>query len=217
MLETSYYLYTDHILFSVLSICLKDGVLCTFLPILCSRLFGVQGLWLGFALAPVVGLPLSMLLLRLRVGKNSFPWLLGDMDKEIEIFDRKLSPTVGAEMSETIENLLLSHGYQQKTAMRAGLFAEEVTSVLCERNAKEKQKNVLVEYSTLFEKDNVSLIMRDSGTIFDITDPDLEIKGLSSFVLNALLNAQKDKDYIPTTGYNRNIIRLRFRLDEGEE
>ncbi len=217
MLGTSYFLYTDHILFSVFIIVLKDGMLCILLSILCSRLFGVKGLWLGFALAPVAGLLLSMLLLRLRVGKKNFPWLLGDMNKEIEVFDRRLSPTVGAEMAETIENLLLSHGYTQKTAIRAGLFAEEITGVLCERNMQKKQNKVLVEYSTLFEKDNVCLIIRDSGTIFDITDPDLEIKGLSSFVLNALLNAQKDKDYIPTTGYNRNIIRLRFRLEEGDK
>ena len=71
------------------------------------------------------------------------------------------------------------------------------------------KKKVWVEYSLLYDNDSVRLIIRDSGEIFDVTDPDLKIKGLSSFVISGLLNAQKEKDYIPTTGYNRNIIRFR--------
>ena len=39
--------------------------------------------------------------------------------------------------------------------------------------------------------------------IFDVTDPELKIDGLSSFVINGLLNAQKEKAYLTTTGYNR--------------
>ncbi len=77
--------------------------------------------------------------------------------------------------------------------------------MLYERNS---QKDVLVEYSVTFDEDKAKLIIRDSGVIFDITDPDLEIKGLSSFVLNGLMNAQKEKDYIPTTGYNKNMIQF---------
>ena len=44
--------------------------------------------------------------------------------------------------------------------------------------------------------------------IFDVTDPELKIDGLSSFVINGLLNAQKEKAYLTTTGYNRNMIRF---------
>ena len=127
------------------------------------------------------------------------------MNGEISVYNKYLSQNVGAEMSQLIEKLLLSHGYSKKTAMKAGLFAEEISNVLYERNS---QKDVLVEYSVTFDEDKAKLIIRDSGVIFDITDPDLEIKGLSSFVLNGLMNAQKEKDYIPTTGYNKNMIQF---------
>ena len=70
------------------------------------------------------------------------------------------------------------------------------------------RKPLLVEISLLFEKDSVLLIERDSGVIFDVTDPELKIDGLSSFVINGLLNAQKEKAYLTTTGYNRNMIRF---------
>ena len=65
-----------------------------------------------------------------------------------------------------------------------------------------------MEISLFFEKDSILLIERDSGVIFDITDPELKVDGLSSFVINGLLNAQKEKAYLTTTGYNRNMIRL---------
>ena len=205
MLETSYYLYIDHLPFAVISICLKDGVFSILLPIIFSLLFGVNGMWIGFALASAVGMLMSLLLLYIHVGKKDFPWLLGKMNGEISVYNKYLSQNVGAEMSQLIEKLLLSHGYSKKTAMKAGLFAEEISNVLYERNS---QKDVLVEYSVTFDEDKAKLIIRDSGVIFDITDPDLEIKGLSSFVLNGLMNAQKEKDYIPTTGYNKNMIQF---------
>jgi hypothetical protein len=50
-----------------------------------------------------------------------------------------------------------------------------------------------------------------SGELFDATSPDLEIKGLSSYILNGLMEAQKEKEYLVTTGYNRNMIRFNIR------
>ncbi len=64
------------------------------------------------------------------------------------------------------------------------------------------------EENTLTKESSVLLIERDSGVIFDVTDPELKIDGLSSFVINGLLNAQKEKAYLTTTGYNRNMIRF---------
>ena len=52
------------------------------------------------------------------------------------------------------------------------------------------------------------LIERDSGEIFDLTDPDLAVSGLSSFILNGLMAAHKEKAYLTTTGYNRNMMRF---------
>ena len=67
--------------------------------------------------------------------------------------------------------------------------------------------------SLFFETDSVLIILRDSGELFDLTDPDLHIKGLSVFILNGLMEAHKEeKAYLVTTGYNRNMIRF-SRLD----
>ena len=54
----------------------------------------------------------------------------------------------------------------------------------------------------------VGISLIEFGVIFDVTDPELKIDGLSSFVINGLLTAQKEKVYLTTTGYNRNMIRF---------
>ena len=66
----------------------------------------------------------------------------------------------------------------------------------------------MIEFSLIFEKDSVLIIQRDSGELFDITDPDMQLHGLSGFVLSGIMNAHKEKAYLVTTGYNRNMIRF---------
>lgn len=204
-LMTSYYLYTDRVGFSIMTVCITDGPMYTVFPILFALLFGANGLWIGFAVAPVVGLVLSMFIFRLRKGKERFPLYLDWMDSRIIVFDSVLEKEKLPEISQKIQKDLSEQGYDNKTAIKAALFTEEIGTTLLEQNGDNK---VWVEYSLLYDKDRVSLIIRDSGKIFDVTDPDIQIKGLSSFVITGLLIVQKEKDYIPTTGYNRNIIRF---------
>ena len=87
------------------------------------------------------------------------------------------------------------------------LFVEEIGLTVLERNQKAK-KPVLIEFSLFYGEDSVLIIERDSGELFDITDPDTEIKGLSGFVLGGLMQAHQEKTYLLTTGYNRNMIRF---------
>ena len=54
----------------------------------------------------------------------------------------------------------------------------------------------------------VDYIERDSGELFDLTNPDIPIKGLSGFILSGLMESHKEKAYLVTTGYNRNMIRF---------
>lgn len=205
MLETSYYLYTDHIWFAVVATFLKDGVLYMILPLLFGRLIGINGIWIGFALAPVFAIIISMLCLYFYFGKKKFPWILENMDHEIVVMDDLLSLDSIADVSEAIHDQFEKHGYDRKIAMKARLFAEEIFSTIREKN---EDKKVIIEVSLLYDDDSVRLIFRDSGKIFDITDPDLEITSISSLLLNKLLSMKEEKDYIPTTGYNKNVLRF---------
>ena len=92
------------------------------------------------------------------------------------------------------------------------MFVEEIGLTVLEKNKKSK-KQILIELSLFFEKDSVLIIERGSGKLFDATDPDSEIAGLSSLTLSGLMRSHTEKAYLVTTGYNRNMIR--FRLDDG--
>ena len=121
--------------------------------------------------------------------------------------DDTLTPDSASALSEKVQDCLLSHQYPKDTANRAALFTEEIGLTIIEINKRSK-KPVLIEFSLFFEDDHVLIIERDSGKLFNLTDPDAEIKGLSGFILSGLMEAHDEKAYLVTTGYNRNMIRF---------
>ena len=121
--------------------------------------------------------------------------------------DDKLTPDNAGKLSGKVKDALLSRGYRKEEAVRAALFTEEICLTVLEKNGRVKMP-VLIEFSLFFEEGSVLIIERDSGKLFDITDPDLPIQGLSGFVLSGLMEAQEEKSYLVTTGYNRNMIRI---------
>ncbi len=212
-LTTSYYMLIDRIGMATCIACLQNGLLYMLLPILGSLLGGINGMWAGFVAAPILTLGSALLFVYLRFGKENFPFLLKDMESEIVVMDDVLTPEVAAALAERVENRLLSHQYPRVTANPAALFVEETGLTIFERN-KHAKKPVLIELSLFFEADSVLIIQRDSGELFDLTDPDLQIQGLSSFILSELVKAHSEKAYLVTTGYNRNMIR--FSRDKKE-
>ena len=206
-LTTSYYMLIDRIGMATCIACLQNGLLYMLLPIAGSFLFGFNGMWAGFVVASMLSLVTALLFVYLRFGKDNFPFLLKNMESEIMVIDDSLTNEVVSGLSETVGNSLMSHSYSKAVANRAALFTEEIALTILEKN-KHAKKPVLVEISLFFEKDSVLIIERDSGELFDLTDPDLHIDGLSGFVLSGLMEAQKEKVYLVTTGYNRNMIRF---------
>ena len=206
-LMTSYYMLIDRIGMSVCVSCIQNGLLYILLPITGSLLLGTSGMWSGFAVAPLLTLAGTLLFVYMKFGKGSFPFQLKDMDTEIVVMENVLTEENAVALSESVGKSLLAHHYSKTEANRASLFTEEIGLTILEKN-KQAKKPVLIELSLFFEPDSVLIIQRDSGELFDLTDPDLHIKGLSSFILSGLMEAHKEKAYLVTTGYNRNMIRF---------
>jgi Na+-driven multidrug efflux pump len=206
-LTTSYFMLIDRIGMATCIACFQNGLLYILLPMLGSAMFGFNGIWGGFAVAPMLTLTAAMIFIYLRFGKENFPFLLNNMQSEIIVMDDTLSTEMVAALSENVGRSLEEHDYSKADANRASLFVEEIILTLIERN-KNAKKPVLVEISLFFDSDSVLLIERDSGELFDLTDPDLQIKGISGFILSGLMESHKEKAYLVTTGYNRNMIRF---------
>ena len=206
-LTTSYYMLIDRIGMATCFACFQNGLLYILMPVLGSVLLGFNGMWGGFVAAPILTLICAMLFVYLRFGKDNFPFILKNMDTEIEVIDDTLSTDNASVLSEKVRNSLESHQYSKVSANRAALFTEEILLTLMEKN-KDAKKPVLVEISLFFEPESVLIIERDSGELFDLTDPDQHIEGISGFVLSALMEAHSEKAYLVTTGYNRNVLRF---------
>ena len=215
-LTTSYYMLIDRIGMATCFACFQNGLLYILLPILGSVIFGINGMWAGFAVAPLLTLIFAMLFVYLRYGKDNFPFLLKDMGSEIIVMDDVLTPKAASALSEKVSENLILHGYPKDTANRAALFTEEIGLTVLDVN-KQSKKPVLVELSLFFENDHILIIERDSGKLFDLTDPDAKISGLSGFILSGLMEAHDEKAYLVTTGYNRNMIRFTRANEKGEE
>ena len=206
-LTTSYYMLIDHIVMATVIACFQNGLMYILLPVLGALAFGMGGMWAGFVAAPMLTLVCAYLYVYLRFGRDNFPFLLKDMETEIEVMDDTLTPETAAGLSNRVRSSLLAHQYMKKTVGKAALFVEEIGLTILERNRQAK-KPVLVELSLFFEEDSVLVIERDSGVLFDLTESDVQVGGLSSFLLSGLMKAHKDKAYLITTGYNRNMIRF---------
>ena len=206
-LTTSYYMLIDHIGMATCIACFQNGLLYILLPVLGALVFGMGGMWSGFVAAPILTLICAFLFVYLRFGRKNFPFLLHDMGSEIEVMDDTLTPETAAALSERVGSCLRSHRYPNQMVNRAALFIEEIGLSILEIN-KQAKKPILIELSLFLENDSVLIIERDSGALFDLTDPDAQIKGLSGFILSGMMEAHKEKAYLVTTGYNRNMIRL---------
>ena len=206
-LTTSYYMLIDRIGMATCFACLQNGLLYILLPILGSALFGFNGMWAGFVVASMLSLSAAMLFVYLKFGKDNFPFILKNMETEIIVIDDTFTNESVSKLSENVGSCMASHQCSRTVSNRAALFVEEIALTIIEKN-KQAKKPVLVEISLLFEKDSVLVIERDSGELFDLTDPDLHIEGLSGFILSGLMEAHKEKAYLVTTGYNRNMIRF---------
>ena len=206
-LMTSYYMLIDRILMSTCFSCLQNGLLYILIPILGSLLFGINGMWAGFVVAPVVALVLALLFVYLKFGKDDFPYLLKDIDSEIEVMDDTLSVASATILSRRVLESMVTHDFSRDEANHAALFVEEIGLTILEKN-KAKKKPVLIELSLFYEGDSVLIVERDSGELFDLTDSYSQVQGLSSFVLNGLMKSHDEKKYLVTTGYNRNMIRF---------
>lgn len=206
-LMTSYYMLIDNIGLAVGVTFLKDGVLYAVLPLLGSALFGMDGMWAAFAVAPVLALVIASFFIRWHYGKERFPSLLAPRQADIVVFDSALAPDKCSELSRQVQDTLLKRGYPKAQASKAALFTEEICLTIIEK-IKDFRHTLMAEISLLFDEESVLLIERDNGKVFDITDPDIKIDGLSSFIISGLMEAHREKIYLTTTGYNRNMIRF---------
>ena len=169
------------------------------MPVACvavGSLFGVEGVWAGMGAGPFAGLLVSAAIICPAAGLKAFPLLLPrDRDDKIHVFNLNLTDEEIVETSRQVGSL-------PGVPMRAALMTEEVFMAVKDRN---RGKRVLGEV-TVDLNDGVKLVLRDDGEIFDITDADQRISSLRTFLVASIMESQKRRMNLVTTGFNRNVF-----------
>jgi len=196
-----YYMVTGHLRISLAIAVLRNVVFYIALPLVLGMMFGIEGVWIGVALAYMGTFFLFAGFLRAKYGK-SFPLILEDRD------------IVSKDVVLTVDKLMEIRGWAGKECDKRGiassvrnkieLLLEELGMLIIERNGI---RPPLAEVSICFKKD-IKVMIRDDGEIYDVTDPDAALSFRSMFVTE-LLHKGSRSAYMLTQNYNRNVFSIK--------
>ena len=107
-------------------------------------------------------------------------------------------------LRDQVEGALREKGVENRTVLNCMLIVEEACMLIREKNGN---KAVNCE-CTVIVKEDITMILRDDGVIFDMTDVEADVSSLRQFVVASIMERQEGKKYLKTTGINRNVFRF---------
>lgn len=211
LLFNSYYVFIGREVLSssltLLAVLVVPIGLVLVLDLVCDMPAGKStwGVWLSLGLASHVSLALVGAYLMKRRGNRAFPLLLEPArEANIRVFDLDLVPAAICATSEAVGEHLRQKGVDAARAAKAALLVEETLMVVYDRNQGRRiQAEVSVDLN-----DGLTLVLRDDGEIFDLTDVDARISSLRSYLVSNLMTAIPNRRNLTTTGFNRNVFKL---------
>ena len=202
-LITSYYLLRGKILLGLVICCMRD--------VAASVIFAVTGgLLFGIAVSSAAAYLLLMGYLDLRYGREDTPLLL----KEIEgngitgFYELNVKPEDIICVQKEIEQLLKDNNVSEKTTVRVKLLIEDLYMLIYEKNGSE---GILGECVVKLLDEGVSIITRDDGVLFDISQDDVEATSVAAFTVSAYMEKMKEnRRHLTTMSYNRNSFLVKY-------
>lgn len=168
----------------------------------------LEGVWAGLAAAPVLSLAAGMFFVRLRYGREAFPFLLPPKDEQIHIYDFLLCPENNAAMTETAGAVLKKAGYPAKTRGILEMLTEDVLGLIGEIN-RNSGRDLPVEYTLILEEEGVRMILRDDGRKLVLAEAGEELNSFRQYVVSMVMSLPKQRRHISTSDYNRNEFYFR--------
>lgn len=207
-LITSYYMIIDRIILGFVITMLRTMVVPLISGLFLGRVFGIYGLFAGIALAAPLTLVISQLLVRVRVGKENYPFLIHDreMDKKTYLFELEVEPKNIIATSERVEETLLKEGIDKNSALRVMRACEEIFMLVYDKNPGEK---VLGECSVILDGKTLKLITRCNGRILDMTDTDMKVDSFRGYSLSQLISTRGfEEKGLAAMSFNRNMLKI---------
>lgn len=196
-----YYSVTGHLGTTMLIALFRDLIFCTLFPVALGKVIGLNGIWLGMAFAYALTFVMFVLLLLHQHGEK-FPLLLEKRD----IVSQDVMLTVASlmEIRDWAGKECDKRGIASNVKNRLEVMIEDLGMLIIDKN---KKQPILTEISISF-KDDIKVVMRDDGVLYDVTNPDEELSFRSMFVSGLLKNGARSA-YLFTQNYNRNVFSLK--------
>ena len=204
-LFTSYYLYRKRIGLAFSLSMLNNLVLPVALGVLFGLALGIHGIWLGLTLSYAATVACGAFVVSRVRGSLSFPLLLDPkQDERVSFFHCRTTEQEIVALRDQVERTLREKGVENRTVLNCMLIVEEACMLIREKNGN---KAVNCE-CTVIVKEDITMILRDDGVIFDMTDVEADVSSLRQFVVASIMERQEGKKYLKTTGINRNVFRF---------
>ena len=206
-LSTSYYLLLDRIALGLGVSALRDVAVAVPAALVFGLAFGIHGLFAGFAAAAFLAWVISSLFLRVRFGSDA-PLLLKSREKgkEAMLYSLDVRTDSVLETRDRLGEDLEKLGFDERSVMRSQLVFEELFMLIYEKNPG---RNIQAECAVVIEGGRIRMISRDTGCKVDLSDPDMEIDSLRSYVISSVTNQiSSQKHHLVTMSFNRNMIEL---------
>lgn len=210
-LVTSYDILIERIYLGLFITALRDFLLPIPLAVVCGILFGVYGVFVGLMLGLVLAWFVTMAYLRLRYREDA-PLFLERLSKEgnVLLYDMTIEPKNIIEIRNRIEKDLKACSYDNFTINRIMLLFEELFMFIHEQNP---EKSVQGECILQLRDDYIRMITRDTGKKLDLTNPDLKVKSLRSYIIsNISQNVSAKRQHLVSMSLNRNVFEVKCGL-----
>lgn len=206
-LDSSYYIIVDKIPLGVLICALRDMVISLPFAMLGLWIGGINGMGIGLMIAQPIGYLIAVGYVRARYGKENYPLFIADKEnsKGSLFYELSLNPEDIISVRDNIENDLRQAGYPKSVINKVSLLVEETLMLIFENNPK---RIVLAECSVLMGE-KLTLVIKDDGIIFDLTDSDMKLSSFRSYVIsNVAETISSRKKHFLTLSYNRNVFEI---------
>ena len=207
-LSTSYYLILDMIPLGLAISALRDIVMAAIFVLPLGAVFGVFGMYAGFALSAFAAWLVSAAFLRARYGKDA-PLLLQQraQGKEGLLYSFDVNTNSILQTRALIEDALYERNYDEKTVTHVMLIFEELFMLIYEKN---ENADIQAECAILLQDDKIRIITRDTGIKFDLSDSDMPVESLRTYVISTLTTQTvSNKHHLVTMSFNRNMFELK--------
>ncbi|MBO6121858.1 MAG: hypothetical protein J6Q49_08385, partial [Kiritimatiellae bacterium] len=156
--------------------------------------------------SPYAAIGLVAVYVAFRCGRRAFPLFLDRARiRASRVYDLVLDTNAICDASATVGRFLgTRRGMDDRKSGLVSLLIEETLMLVKDRNAgRRTHAEISVGWSN-----GITVVIRDDGKLFDITDADSTASSLRSYLVANLMVAIPARRNMTTTGFNRNMFKL---------